>query len=112
MGIKGLYNNIMAAEVRELLETVPNILIIDIRREDEFAEGHIEGALHMNKYGETFEADLAALDRTKPCLMYCARGNRSVSVFALMKKLRFQEVYHLADGFNGYSDLGMIIATP
>ena len=99
-------------EVRTLLETISNLLIIDIRREDEFAEGYIEGAMHMNKFGETFEADLAALDRTKPYLMYCARGNRSVSVFALMKELEFQEVYHLVDGFNGCKKKnGIVVAT-
>ena len=104
IGTNGIRSReIKGCEVQELLETISNLFIIDIRRDDEFAEGHIEGAMHMNKFGETFEADLAALDKTKPYLMYCARGNRSLSVFELMKELGFHEVYHLVDGFNGYT---------
>ncbi len=101
MGIIVIYNQVTANEARVILAEKSNLVIIDIRRDDEFAEGHIDGALHMNKFGDTFEADLAALDRTRPCLMYCARGNRSQSVFALMQELGFVEVYHLTDGYNG-----------
>ena len=101
MGIVKIYSNVTADEARTIIAKKRNLVIIDIRRDDEFAEGHLDGALHMDKFGETFEADIAALDRTKPCLMYCARGNRSQSVFALMQELGFAEVYHLADGYNG-----------
>ena len=101
MGITAICSHVTADEARAILAEKSNLVIIDIRRDDEFSEGHIDGALHMDKFGNTFEADLAALDRTKPCLMYCARGNRSQSVFALMQELGFAEVYHLKDGYNG-----------
>jgi len=59
VGIANIYSNVTAGEARTIIAKRRNLVIIDIRRDDEFAEGHLDGALHMDKFGETFEADIS-----------------------------------------------------
>jgi rhodanese-related sulfurtransferase len=79
-------------------KTNPNFVILDVRRPEEFQEGHIEGAINLDYYTKTFLDDLDRLDKTKVYLIYCRTGSRSGKTFGFMKKLGFQEVYHIVGG--------------
>ena len=52
-----------------------NIQLVDVRRPDEWAEGHIEGAVHLPMETLTAAADMLATDR--PIVFYCKVGERS-----------------------------------
>ncbi|MFC1981553.1 rhodanese-like domain-containing protein, partial [Chloroflexota bacterium] len=72
--------------------------IIDIRTPEEFSEGHIENAVNIDFYSETFKEDLDKLDKNKIYFIYCRSGNRSGSAMSVMKNLGFKEVYNLSVG--------------
>jgi phage shock protein E len=91
-----------APKAAEILATDPEITVIDIRTPEEFAEGHIEGALNIDFTGDDFEAELAKLDEEKPYLMHCASGNRSGQALPTFEKLHFHRLYHLSTGFRGW----------
>ena len=76
----------------------PNFVILDVRTPKEFQKGHIEGAVNLDYYAKTFVDDLDRLDKTKVYLIYCRTGRRSGKTFGFMKKLEFQEVYHMVGG--------------
>ena len=78
--------------------TNPNFVILDVRKPKEFQKGHIEGAINLNYYAKTFVDDLDRLDKTNVYLIYCRTGKRSGKTFGFMKKLGFQEVYHMVGG--------------
>lgn len=81
--------------------------LVDVRTPEEFAEGHIEGAVLVNFKKRTFKSFISAIDKTKPVLIYCRSGNRSGKAEKVMRALGFTEVYNLAKGYKGWVAEGM-----
>jgi len=90
------------AKAAEVLASDPSITIIDIRTPEEFAEGHLKGAMNIDFTADDFEARLAELNRDKPYLFHCASGNRSGKSLPVFEKLKFTRLYHLNSGFKGW----------
>lgn len=65
-----------ADEVEQRLAADASIQLIDVREPDEFATGHIKGAINI-PVGEPDSLFLEKIDANKPVLLYCASGNRS-----------------------------------
>ena len=82
----------------EFIEKSKNELIVDIRTPREFAEGHIEGAININVFDNTFLVKIAEFDNTKPIFLYCRSGNRTSSASKKVADLGFQKVYDLQGG--------------
>ena len=76
----------------------PDFVIIDVRTPEEFADGHIEDAINLDYYSETFRDELNKLDKDKKYLIYCQSGNRSGKALAIMEELNFREVYNMSGG--------------
>ena len=83
-----------------------SVIIIDIRTEGEYSNGFIEGAVNHNYYGPGFNDTLAALDKNKEYLIYCASGGRSGGAFSKMKALEFKMVYNMLGGVNAWKSAG------
>jgi rhodanese-related sulfurtransferase len=94
-------------ETEALLKAKPDLEILDMRVETEWGEeGHIQGAQLANFYRKDVQVYLAAMDRTKPYLVYCAIGERSKQTAVQMAELGFKEVYVLAGGLNAWKAAG------
>lgn len=85
----------------------PDIVVIDVRTPEEFAEGYIEGADMLDFYADTFADDIAALDPDNTYLLYCRSGNRSGQTAALMQQLGFENVYDMDGGVVAYGEQGL-----
>lgn len=72
--------------------------IIDVRTPEEFASGHIEGALNIDFRSETFRDELNVLDKNKTYLIYCRSGGRNTSALAIIGELNLREVYNMSGG--------------
>ncbi len=54
-----------------------NAVVIDVRTLEEFVNGHVVGAMHIDFLRSDFEKEVGKLDRRKHYYLYCASGNRS-----------------------------------
>jgi rhodanese-related sulfurtransferase len=72
--------------------------IIDVRTPEEFAAGHLEGAINYDYEGGTLEAALSSLDPSVEYVVYCQSGRRSALATTLME----------AAGFTSVTDLGSL----
>ncbi len=79
-------------------ESVQEVVLIDVRTSEEFAEGHLVGALNLNVEDGTLEAALAGLDPSDTYQVYCRTGRRSAIAYDLMA----------ANGFTDVTDLGSV----
>ncbi len=79
-------------------EDNPDFVILDVRTPEEFANGHIENAINLDYYSETFRDELNKLDKDKKYLIYCRSGNRSGKALTIMEELNFSEVYNMVGG--------------
>lgn len=81
----------------------PEIQLIDVRTPEEFSEGHIENAKNINIMGDDFDAQVAALDKTKPVMVYCKSGGRSAKASARLKELGFTTITDLEGGITNWN---------
>jgi phage shock protein E len=96
-------------EAEALLKSNTNVVVLDIRRPQEFAAGHLAGATNLNFYAPDFAETLAKLDRNKPYLLHCATGGRSTRCLPELEKLQFTNVYHLKAGIAGWQKAGKTV---
>ena len=76
----------------------PDFVVIDVRTPEEFAEEHIENAINIDFYSETFRDELNKLDKDKTYFIYCRSANRSGQALEIMEELDFREVYNMSGG--------------
>ena len=84
-----------------------NFIIIDIRTPEEFNGGHIENAINIGFYSETFREDLDKLNKDNAYFIYCRSGNRSGRAMPVMKELGLKEVYNLSVGIKEWIAEGL-----
>jgi len=77
-------------------------VILDVRTPEEFAEGHLSGAVNVNLLAPDFESRVGALERGKSYLVYCRTGNRSARAIQVMERLGFRSVHHMFEGIIGW----------
>ena len=85
----------------------PGVTIIDVRTPEEFAEGHIEGAVNYNVQGPDFAAQIGGLDPAGTYAVYCRSGNRSQAAVAAMAQAGIPGIYELESGIVGWEDAGL-----
>lgn len=88
-----------------------DLVILDVRTQEEFDEGHIDGAVMIDFYGEDFVDRLAALDPDVPYVLYCRSGNRSASAGSIMAELGFQSVDDVDGGIISWQATGLPVVT-
>lgn len=86
-------------EWAEQLANDDNAVILDVRTDDEVAEGIIPNAIHIDIYkGQEFIDEVEALDKSKNYYVYCRSGNRSGKACQIMEQLGFENTYNLEGG--------------
>ena len=83
------------------------VIILDVRTPREFRGVRITKSKNINFVGDTFEEDLAKLDKHKPYLVLCQSGYRSQQSLAAFKKLGFTKIYHLDGGILAWIKHGL-----
>ncbi|MDY6016275.1 MAG: rhodanese-like domain-containing protein [Oscillospiraceae bacterium] len=71
------YLNISAQEAKKIMDSETGYVILDVRTEEEFAEGHIPGAILIPDYEIEAKAEQILTDKNQLILVYCRSGRRS-----------------------------------
>jgi len=88
----------------------PGAQVVDVRTAEEFAKGHIAGALNNDWLENGFMERARTLDPAKPVLVYCAAGGRSEEAAAALRKAGFTNVTDLRGGFMGWRKQGLPVS--
>jgi rhodanese-related sulfurtransferase/glyoxylase-like metal-dependent hydrolase (beta-lactamase superfamily II) len=81
---------------------IGEVTLLDVREDDEWDEGHVEGSLHV-PYHELRDGVPAEIPRDGPVAVACAAGNRSSLAASLLRRAGLENVIHVTDG--GVQDL-------
>jgi rhodanese-related sulfurtransferase len=74
---EAIYMNITAQEAKEIMDTQEGYIILDVREQDEFDQGHIPGAILIPYTQIDFKAEDMLPDLDQLILVYCRSGRRS-----------------------------------
>jgi rhodanese-related sulfurtransferase len=88
-----------------------DLVVLDVRTPEEFAEGHLEGAVLVDFYAADFAEQLAALDTDVPYLVYCRSGNRSGQALGVMEQLGFASAVDVDGGIVAWTGAGLPVTT-
>ncbi|MBQ8081368.1 MAG: rhodanese-like domain-containing protein [Clostridia bacterium] len=90
-----LFGNIMKGLAE--YESTPGALLADVREAEEFAAGHIPGAVNfpLSVLSNT------ALPQDRPLFLYCLRGARSRRAAGILKRMGYTRVKSIG-GIAGY----------
>lgn len=91
------YQNLSSEKFEEGLHDGRAVLL-DVRRREEFAQGHLRGARHLEVTSPDFAQRVANLDSTRPTYVYCRSGARSANAAKQLKAAGFGQVFNLAGG--------------
>ena len=80
-----------------------NILIIDIRRPEEFNSGHLPDAINIDYESANFKEKLQEITSKKKIAIYCRSGRRSAASIPVFEKIGFSEVIELDGGINAWN---------
>ncbi|HLF75479.1 MAG TPA: rhodanese-like domain-containing protein [Anaerolineales bacterium] len=98
---------IPSISARELRERLDDVLLVDVRQQSEWDQGHIPGAIHIEA-GRMAWDDLQ-LPRDKPLAIQCASGNRSMSVSSVLRRRGYHNVIQVEGGINKWKMHGFEI---
>lgn len=95
--------NVTGAQAIDIIRNTKDLLIIDVRRKNEYKSGHINGSKLM-PVGE-IASRIAELEkfRGKPILVHCASGGRSPKAVKVLLKNKFGPIYHMYHGLSGFT---------
>ncbi|MGO5097086.1 rhodanese-like domain-containing protein [Agathobaculum sp. LCP25S3_E8] len=95
------YQQITQEEAKEMIDT-QEVIILDVREQDEYDSGHIPGAVLLPV--GTIDEDTAAAvipEKDTSVLIYCRSGNRSKTASSTLADLGYTNVYEFG-GINSW----------
>jgi len=107
-----LFQEVSVQEAFDLIEDNKGndgFVILDVRRDSEYREGHLENALNLDYYTSGFADELDKLDKDKSYLVYCRSGSRSSGAARMMEELSFKKVYTMLSGITDWQDEGFSV---
>ena len=87
--------------------TEPGVIIVDVRTPEEFASGHIEGALNIDFNSGNFANEITRLNPSETYAVYCRSGSRSGQAASIMHKAGFHDVSNLNGGVIDWTNDGL-----
>lgn len=82
------------------------VQLVDIRTPEEYQTGHIENAVNIDFYSDSFADSFGDFNPEKPLYIYCKGGNRSSNAIPILEKKDFKFVYDLKGGINAWKNNG------
>ncbi len=89
---KGVYQKITAEQAKQMMEE-GGVTVVDVRRNDEYDNGHIPGAKLVPNEVIELQAEELLPDKDAVLLIYCRSGNRSKQAADKLLAMGYQAVY-------------------
>lgn len=96
------YQQITAQEAANIMQSETNYILLDVRTAQEYASGHIPGAVNLPNETITPEAIQQLPDKEQLILVYCRSGNRSKQASEKLVNLGYTNIVEFG-GINDWS---------
>jgi rhodanese-related sulfurtransferase len=89
-------------------------VLVDVREADEFAAGHLGGAVHISRgmLEFKFSANPALQPRDLKIVLYCKTSGRAALAAAVLHDMGYLNVQSIAGGFDAWVAAGKPVAKP
>lgn len=94
------YTNISVDEAAQMIQK-GDVVVLDVRTEEEYASGHIPGAMLLPL--QQLQERINELKKDETYIVVCRSGNRSAQASELLAKEGFTNIYNMTGGMNEWN---------
>jgi molybdopterin/thiamine biosynthesis adenylyltransferase/rhodanese-related sulfurtransferase len=110
--VKEEIDEVSSSDVLERLDDDERPLLLDVREQDEWQEGHLPGAVHIPRGNLESRVEALIPDRSREVVIYCAVGSRSAFAAKSLADLGYENTSSLVGGFTDWKRNGYPFQTP
>lgn len=99
-------------EIKLRLDRREKLILIDVREDNEWARGHLPGAVHLGKGVIERDVEQAFPDKQAALVLYCGGGFRSALVADNLQKMGYTNVISMDGGWRGWTAAGYPVEKP
>lgn len=93
--------DISAQQLQQRLQNQEDLVLLDVREDNEYAHAHISGSLHIPL--RQLPQAIAQLDAARDLVVLCHHGVRSQQACLFLEQYGFQRLYNLRGGIDAWS---------
>jgi rhodanese-related sulfurtransferase len=97
--VRPLIREVSVEEARLRLARNPQALLLDVREDKEWADGHAAQAIHLGKGILERDIEKAVPDSRTELILYCGGGYRSALAAEVAQRMGYSNVFSLAGGY-------------
>ena len=94
-------------DVKAKMDRGERFLLIDVREDNEWARGHLPGAVHLGKGVIERDIETRVPDKSTTLVLYCGGGFRSALVADNLQKMGYQNPISLDGGWRALKESGL-----
>jgi rhodanese-related sulfurtransferase len=98
------------ADVKRRADAGEKFLLVDVREDNEWAKGHLPGAIHLGRGIIERDIEQRVPDANTRLILYCGGGFRSALVADNLQKMGYSNVESMDGGWKGWLEAGLPVA--
>lgn len=95
-------DGIPAEQVQRMLQERQTFVLLDVREPEEFAEGHIDGAVNVPRGQIIFRIPEVVTDTAERIVVYCRTSPRSIDAARTLRQMGYADVTCMTGGFEAW----------
>jgi rhodanese-related sulfurtransferase len=95
------------ADVKRRMDAGEKFVLVDVREESEWAQGHLPGAIHLGKGIIERDVEQRVSDAGAKIILYCGGGFRSALAADNLQKMGYTNVESMDGGWKGWIAAGL-----
>ena len=95
------------AETKRRMDAGEKLVLVDVREDSEWANGHLPGAVHLGKGVIERDIEQRVPDHSAKLILYCGGGFRSALAGDNLQKMGYTNVESMDGGWKGWLDAGL-----
>jgi rhodanese-related sulfurtransferase len=95
------------ADVKRRMDAGEKFMLVDVREESEWAQGHLPGAIHLGKGIIERDVEQRVPDTGAKIVLYCGGGFRSALAADNLQKMGYRNVESMDGGWKGWIGAGL-----
>jgi len=105
-------DEVSSSEVHGRMGEIDRPLLLDVREQNEWEEGHLPGAIHVPRGNLEARIEATLPDKSREIVTYCAVGARSAFAAKSLVELGYANVSSMSGGFADWKHNGFDVQTP
>ncbi|MGA2094674.1 MAG: rhodanese-like domain-containing protein [Candidatus Acidiferrum sp.] len=94
-------------DVKRRIDAGEQMILVDVREDNEWAKGHLPGAVHMGRGVIERDIEQKVPDPSTKLVLYCGGGFRSALVADNLQKMGYTNVESMDGGWRAWNEAGL-----